>query len=418
MMITKTITQLSLNQEYFLKEPNSVGIMGPFALGIIPKEELSILIRSFLKTVPVLCVEIFKDGDTYVQKEIDHEQVKFELEYKTISKDQDFKTIENLLLNSLNRAYNFDGGELIRVIAVTSEENKDTSIVIGIHHILTDMYTNTVIEENLYTFFQQKPMQVTKLTNYDYQQWQQQFIASEKALKSIDFWKKNINTTNCEEQPFKKNQSRIDGNYVYDTFELQISHEKLNEFHSMLTSLRIPISAFFLTMHQELIQLVFGKVKGLQLIRVSGREQTITDFDIQNVHGMVSNTIPLVIQPLQGNLKSNAIKIFSEYCRARQHQIIPYVLIKKEVRKSHNMIIDDCSFGIYNFKSFEQSFETMTGMSETREDKTFHYNDLCNFEVNAYKNVIKITVSLTKSMSNRLPENFSLFDFMLEKINN
>ncbi|WP_420574966.1 condensation domain-containing protein [Kordia sp.] len=418
MMTTKTITQLSLNQEYFLKEPNSVGIMGPFALGIIPKEELPILIRSFLKTVPVLCVEIFKEGDTYVQKEIDPEQVKFELECKTISKNQGFKTIENIVLNFLSNTYNFDGGELIRVIAVTNEERGDTSIVIGIHHILTDMYTNMILEENLYTFFQQKPMQQIKLTNCDYQEWQQQFLTSEKALKSIDFWKKNINTTNCEGQPFKKNLNSNDRNYIYDTFKLQISHEKLNEFHSILTSLRIPISAFFLAMHQELIQLIFGEVKGLQLIRVSGREQTMADFDIQNVHGMVSNTIPLVLQPLQDNFKSNAIKIFSEYCRARQHQIIPYVLIEKEIRESHNMIIDDCSFGVYNFKSFEQSFETMTGMSETREDKIFHYNDLCNFEVNAYNNVINITVSLTKSMSKRLPESFNLFDFMLEKIDN
>ena len=405
-------TPLSLNQEFFLNEPSACGTLGPYQLGTVSKEELETLLLNFLELNPVLRVNIYKENGVYVQETVEAHNVKYTLKFTAFTNAQTHAELRSDVLEYIHQPYHFDGGELIRLYALVDAGTKEVTLVMGIHHILTDMFTNNRIEENLIRFFKQETIVPTTITNHDFQIWQQKFISSAKAQVSRNFWKKFITAENCQEFHWTPQVKNKKGHIACRVYTLEVADEYYSEVQTIFQQLNIPVSAFFMTIHQQLIREIFETVKGLQLIRVNGREQTIDGFDIKNVHGSVGNTIAIPIQANDENFKKNALKVFTQYCKARMHQIIPYALLKKDIQEAHSVDIDKSSFGIYNFKAYDKKLNTPQKINESETTEYQNSNSQCNLEIINYTNAIRITFSLAETHANTFLENFNLLNFI------
>ncbi|MHA7059726.1 condensation domain-containing protein [Aquimarina sp. M1] len=417
--IKKEEIELSANQKFLMRERSAIGSLGPIKIKHCSKDNLERKIRKFLNKTPVLCIKIRKQNDKIYQQQIAAHDVLLDIKYEEVNVDFDLEELEEKSLAYLSKPYDFFDGELIRVLALIDKNKKEIHLTMGIHHVITDMHSNSFLEQNLLLFLNKKKVIKNSFSNYDFVKWQTNFLLSKQGWKHRDYW---INSfKNIESK--KENLSLIseiltenNSKFVFQKFI--IKDKNLVLLNKILSSLNLPITALFLSLHQRLINKINVKGSKLLHVRVDGREEMLNGLDVNSALGMISNTIPLQIVSDKGKSpKEFMLEVFVKYCEARANQCIPYEIIRQDFYSKAAIDIDQCRIGVFNFK-IENDVKYYCDVSNYYNVKTkeFQSKDAINLEAILYKDAIQVIFSCPEDMYKKHAQSIKLDDFIRSQI--
>lgn len=344
---------ISENQKSLINEASAVSILNPIVIPNYDNSKLEIKIREFLSFYTGLCVKYIRENEKIQQEVVAPSDIKIQIDYRKINKNLN-KDLERDGMSFLKKKCNFFEGELIRMIVYDYNKKNDKRIlVIGIHYSLIDMYTNMTLSRNLYNFFNDKPINTNYISNFEYVCWQKSFLSSTLGHEKRKFWETLL--IPLEFQSITDIESTIKSSEREFVIQKKVlKGRSFKHLKSIVKKTNLPLSAFLLSLHQKLIREVFKTGDWLQLIRVHGREKIIDTLDINNVLGMVANSIPLpvVLSPKLSN--ETLLDIYINYCSARLHQHVPFEIIKKDFEEKKEVDINSHIAGLFNFVSLEQ----------------------------------------------------------------
>ncbi|MFT7901174.1 condensation domain-containing protein [Tenacibaculum ascidiaceicola] len=344
------IFSISENQKSLLKDPKAVSILSPTRIPYFNIEELEIKIREFLAVYPELCVKYINKQGEIKQQFVGAEKVLLDVAYKKINKEIDEQKLISEGTSFLKRDCDFFKRELIRVIIFDDIRKKDELvIVLGIHYSLIDMQTNMMLSNNLFSFFNNQKFDRNYISSFFFAEWQKKYLESEKAKEKKQFWidlVKKANLTKDKNHDFESQQTFI-------SQKLIIKGSDFENMKFLVRKVNLPLTGVLMTLHQRMLNIAFPDSRGVQLIRVDGREQVFDDFDIKKVLGMVANSLPIPIAKQNKMSRSLIFDVYIAYCNARLNQDIPYEVIKNEILFKDKVNIDNHILGLYNYVSLE-----------------------------------------------------------------
>ena len=411
--------ELSANQKFLMRDKSAIGSLGPIKIKYCSKNNLEKKIRRFLNRHPVLCVKIREKNDKIYQQHISPYDVLLDIKYDTVDVNFDVEELEEKSLDYLSKPYDFFEGELIRVLALIDKNKKGIYLVIGVHHVLTDMHSNNFLEQNLLLFFSNKKTIKNSFSNYDFVKWQSNFLSSKQGLDCRNYW---INSLRKIER-LKENQLSVsdiltENNSKFVFQKYVIKDKNLILLNKILSSLNLPISALFLSLHQRLINKINVKEDNLLHVRVDGREQVVNGLNVNETLGMISNTIPLqVVSDIGKSQKEFMLEVFAKYCEARSNQCIPYEIIKQDLFVKESIDIDQYRIGVFNFKT-ESEVKYYCDIPNCYSVKTKKYEskDAINLEAILYKDAIQIIFSCPEHIHIKHAQSIKLDDFIRSQL--
>ncbi|REH54907.1 hypothetical protein C7448_102440 [Tenacibaculum gallaicum] len=390
------IFSISENQKSLLKDSRAVSILSPTRIPYFNKEELEIRIREFLAIYPELCVSYISKQGEIKQQFVGAEKVLLDITYKKIDTEIDEQKLISEGTSFLKRNCNFFKGELIRVIVFDDIQQKnELVIVLGIHYSLIDMKTNMMLSNNLFSFFKNQEFDSSYISSFFFAEWQKKYLESVKAKVKKQFWVDLIKKVNLTEEK----------NYDFESQKIFVSQKliiKGSDFENMkflVRKVNLPLTGVLMTLHQRMLNIAFPDNRGIQLIRVDGREKVFDDFDIKKVLGMVANSLPLPIAKQNKMSRSLIFDVFIAYCNARLNQDIPYEVIKNEVLFKDKVNIDNHILGLYNYVSLEhikREFEKGTFLSNQlfyKKKKKLNQEKPINLYNVLYENSLEIEMT-------------------------
>ncbi|MDP2542684.1 hypothetical protein CSC81_14625 [Tenacibaculum discolor] len=344
------IFSISENQKSLLKDLKAVSILSPTRVPYFNEEELEIKIREFLAVYPELCVKYINKEGEIKQQFVGAEKVLLDIIYKKIDKEIDEQKLISEGTSFLKRDCDFFKGELIRVIIYDDVRKKDELvIVLGIHYSLIDMQTNLMLSKNLFTFFNNEKYDQNYISSLFFAEWQKKYLETEKAKEKKQFWidlVKKANLTKDKNHDFESEQTFV-------SQKLIIKGSDFENMRFLVREVNLPLTGILMTLHQRMLNIAFPNNRGIQLIRVDGREQVFDGFDIKKVLGMVANSLPIPIVKENKMSQSLIFDVYIAYCNARLNQDIPYEVIKNEILLKDKVNIDNHILGLYNYISLE-----------------------------------------------------------------
>lgn len=390
------IFSISENQKSLLKDSRAVSILSPTRIPYFNKEELEIRIREFLAIYPELCVSYINKQGEIKQQFTGAEKVLLDITYKKIDTEIDEQKLISEGTSFLKRNCDFFKGELIRVIVFDDIQQKnELVIVLGIHYSLIDMQTNMMLSNNLFSFFNNQEFDSSYISSFFFAEWQKKYLESVKAKGKKKFWIDLLKKANLTEEK----------NYDFESQKIFVSQKliiKGSDFENMkflVRKVNLPLTGVLMTLHQRMLNIAFPDNRGIQLIRVDGREKVFDDFDIKKVLGMVANSLPLPIAKQNKMSRSLIFDVYIAYCNARLNQDIPYEVIKNEILFKDKVNIDNHILGLYNYVSLEhikREFEKGTFLSNQlfyKKKKKLNQEKPINLYNVLYENSLEIEMT-------------------------
>ncbi|MEN2401844.1 amino acid adenylation domain-containing protein [Flavobacterium sp. MC2016-06] len=360
--------QISENQKYVMKLKNSEGFIGPFKIQKSGTEYIESQLREFLNNFPDLNIEFVKEGDFIYQKRVSYQDLKIAVS----SQDLDFSNTVNISQAIANeiplKPYDFFEGELIRLFVFNDiNESNESYIHIAISHIIADMYTCNVLQQELKNFMGKNKILKNQYpaSGFDFALWQQKYLISETGLKDRFFWINDLKKSNLELLSNQKSYKLKKHDYtseskkvLHTTQKIVVTGQKFEQIKQLAQNLNIPLSGLFMGFHQYLIQECFKEQFHFQLITVSGRESIVDEFDTSEVLGAFNNVIPLrLISNANDSFYDLFQNVYLNYLNARMHQIIPYETIREDFFVETKIDMDLCRMAGVNFHEIQGTFE-------------------------------------------------------------
>ena len=192
------IYDLSFSQErlWFLDqyEENSNTYHMPGLLkftGDLDKALLRKTLKTIIKRHEVLRTNFVTEGDRTVQrvKSSDAVQIK---EVDLAGQD-----LDALIAEELQRAFDLEHDDLLRIILYTKDAN-ESYLFVNMHHIITDGWSISILIEELVTFYSsykrgmEDPMPALPIQYGDYAVWQKEYLSGEVLQEKVAYWRKEL----------------------------------------------------------------------------------------------------------------------------------------------------------------------------------------------------------------------------------
>lgn len=358
--------EVSKNQEFMMRDKASQVTLGPFLIPTSSKDELDTQFRSFLKNFPELHLQFLKEGTAIYQQQVALDKLKLAIDYKEFDLSDSALVIHEIE-NISKIKYNFFTGELIRLFMFKNSKNSDKSwLTVTMSHALVDLHTAIVLNESLKNFITRKELALNKErpSSFHFNKWQQEYLVSNEGKKARDFWVnyiKDSDSRNLELHKvtqltraclFEENeQDSIENPCVEQS--IVFKKTKIKKLEKLSKQLRVPISGLFMAYHQVLLRECSADRMSMQMTLVNGREQVSSQIDSSRVLGVINNVLPIKLVPITSNL-CKAVQL--EYLNARQHQSIPYEMIREDIYAETSIDIDTYRKGYINVKQIDEQF--------------------------------------------------------------
>ncbi|MFC4634977.1 condensation domain-containing protein [Dokdonia ponticola] len=344
--------QISENQRYMMRYKDSQAILGPFTIPSSTKEELDNHFRGFLGHFPELHLQFTNEGDKIYQEYLTLDKLPLHIDYEKLDLSNEI-LVKEYINKVSEREYEFFEGELIRLFVIKDSKNiQEDLLVVAISHALADLHTDLVFNQALEQFINEGAVsrRGKNISNFHYSSWQHEYLASIQGVKSRDFWLDYLGDIPVLDiQKSKKPQIN---NGVKQTLLIATSEAK--DIERLSKKLRVPIACLFMAYHQVLLQECSSNKASMQFVLVNGRESFTDVIDTASVLGVVNNVIPIkLVQNTSADLCST---VQLEYLNARQHQSIPYEIIRKDVLIRTTIDIDSYEKGFINIKQMDGVF--------------------------------------------------------------
>ncbi|HWK07174.1 MAG TPA: condensation domain-containing protein [Puia sp.] len=346
--------EISENQRYMMTMATSQGTLGPFILEAYDKGLFELEFRRFLSRFLEISIKFIKEDDKVYQQCVSYNDIQMDITYKYMDL-QDQSVISKELNSIYEKEYDLFNGELFRLFVWTDLNHTHKSLLyVAISHSLTDLYTNNILSDALAVFIDSHKLPGTgkKLSNLHFAEWQRDYLTTEAGRKSRDFWEKYLTDIAPVCQKILPEQKT---KYIDQT--ILITGSVFELIKELSRNLNISVSAAFIGFHQLLMKQYFDEVVDFQLIIVNGRDNVIDDIDTSSVLGVMNNFLPVRInRKIHDTPGAYYNEVNSDYVCIRQHQAIPYEIIRKDFLEVTGKNIDLADIGCINFQQLEGEF--------------------------------------------------------------
>ena len=390
---------VSASQKNFIPQTQAHGIIGPvkisnFLIGTYEKE-----FRDFLKSHPSLRISFERENDNIFQRIIAADEVELGIKIEHNFQESSYEEMERIASDYFHEPYDLFQGELIRLFIVPGD-NEGALLFMSIHHTITDMISNLELAKKIQDYYDKKYVPDSYMSNFDFVKIQNDFLESDEAKNSKRFWNDKLTKS------LLKNKTVNRKKYTECIKErVLISGELLEDLITKVKQLRVPLNAKLMALHQELLLPLRSEGKSIQSIIVDGREQIDENVNMNTLIGVVSNFLPVpVLFSKELNEHENIISIYQDFMEARQHQNIPYTVIRSDFMESSGIDIENNLAGIFNFQ-LQENVEVADTMS-TRIITNYNTNDYTagvDLICIKYKNALEIILTTHTSLREKYP---------------
>ncbi|MGH1386771.1 amino acid adenylation domain-containing protein [Kordia sp.] len=388
-----TLIEISENQKHMMHYKDSQAIVGPF---VLPQDVDEILVQEveyFLNYFPELHIEfIEKDGKIYQRKSTD----------KTVKIDTVFKqaNITNDVLETWQEEISLQEFDIINEAPIRLHILKDSTsgrtwFCLAISHVLADLHTALVMHEvlNTYIFKRTIGKKEEAYSSLHYAKWQQQFLETDTAKVSRDFW-----TTFLTGNTTKITNKETENEAAYASETYTILDADFNEIKAYANRIKVPISVVFMAYHEYVMEQLYEENIPMQLMLVNGRERETNGFDSSKVLGVINNVLPM---PLRKNKNSSfserCLDMQLKYIKARQHQGIPYETIRTDFIEKSSVDIDLLPKSVVNFQQLPGTFTELNNQLVQR--KIIRMNRNLNFDITCRTKQNGVQIELLSTLS-------------------
>ncbi|MEM7086884.1 MAG: amino acid adenylation domain-containing protein [Bacteroidota bacterium] len=400
---------VSPNQYRFLRQEQSSVVFSSLIPALAP-EAFEMKFRLFLKDFPFLCVAFEKASGSVLQRRVASEEVKLELFVAS-----SYETAQSTIAQYSEEAFNLYEGALIRALLITSTEEKQGTLLVSIHHSLLDDYTSRVVNSALEEFFSVGELTKSHQGPSQFIRWQHEFLTSPAGVDKRTFWAHILKP----EETFKQNeQPTVDlSNSLHQ--EILIQGKELQQIKALVAHLNLPVNAFFMAAHQQWL-LELEAVSGyLQGVTVNGREQTQGGENMGQILGVIDNLLPIPYTRSSKVFDTERVReIYMNYLEIREHQEIPYEILRADFDRDHQMDLEQSISGSFNFREFP---DVNSGVLEDnleikiwKDARVYDYPTI-DLVCMAYEDLLKIRISMPHALYNKNKKQWSL-DYLLDKI--
>lgn len=352
--------QISENQRRMMKIGEGQGTIGPFNITNYDARTFETMFREFLAIFPALCIEFIKHEDVIYQRFVAAAEVKLPLIHAELD-FEDEALIKDTIQHIFEKPYDLFHGELLRLFVFSNTRNPEQAVFLfAMHHAVTDLHTNQVLHEALTQFLIRKSPVENKwpYTNMDFALWQQKYLLSEEAISSRNFWRQQLKTLVSAAENVAQRITPESTGIRHICQNIILTDERAEAFKAFSTALNLPLSVVFMGFHQLLLEKFYGNEFCYQSVIVNGRENLISGFDTSAVLGAINNYLPIGITP-NYDLPADEIffqKVYLQYLKAREHQLIPYEVMRRDLFETADIDLDYCNLGVFNFKREKTGF--------------------------------------------------------------
>ncbi|WP_428231980.1 amino acid adenylation domain-containing protein [Flavobacterium sp.] len=339
---------ISENQKRILQFPQSHGRFGPIVISDFSKDTFEGKFREFLGLFPFLNVKFKKDTDTVIfQKYLSNQEVNLEIRIVENYNETKREKIAEELNDFFTSPYDlFENNNMIRLFLIADTTDK-AYLFVGIHHSVTDMYTNLIVQQNLLNFYNNKPIENNYKSNYEFIAWQKQFLKSEIATEQREYWKEYLKGFSITKQ------NPVEYNFIECvTQKIAIKGEDFKKLKQKADKLNLPMTGIFIAAHQKLLKEVKKNNKYLQLTIVNGREEISKEIEINKILGVLNNFLPLGVLDTSAyqSHKDFVLAAYTDYIQSRLYQTIPYEIIRKDYKEMTAIDIEGAIGGTFNYQ--------------------------------------------------------------------
>ena len=231
-----------------------------------------------------------------------------------------------------------------------------------------------------------------------YAKWQQQFLETNTAKVSRDFW-----TTFLTGNIVKTIRKETENKATYASETYTILGDDFNEIKAFANRIKVSISVVFMAYHAYVMEQLYKENIPMQLMLVNGRERETNGFDTSKVLGVINNVLPMPLRKIENNSFSDrCIALQLKYIKARQHQGIPYETIRTDFIEKSSINIDLLPKSVVNFQQLPGTFTELNNQLVQR--KIIRMNRNLNFDITCRtkQNGVQIELLSTLNMLEKL----------------
>ncbi|CAA9196283.1 non-ribosomal peptide synthetase [Flavobacterium collinsii] len=412
LQVQKEWLDISENQKRILQFPQSHGRFGPIVISDFVKDKFEGTFREFLGLFPFLNVKFKKDSDALIsQKYVTAQEVNLEVriieDYHETKREKTEAELDAFFIKPYDL---FDSSSLIRLFVIADTADK-AYLFVSIHHAVTDMYTNSIVHQNLQSFYADKTIENKYKSNYEFVAWQKQFLKSETAREQRQYWKDYLDGFSITKQ------NEVQNDFIECvTQKMTIKGEDFQKLKQKADKAGLPITAVFIAAHQKLLSKAKKSDKHLQLTIVNGREEVSQEIEVDQILGVLNNFLPLgVLNPsvYQSN-KDFILAVYTDYIQSRLYQTIPYEIIRQDYKEMAAIDIEAAIGGTFNYQvlASKRVEDTTSGAAVTTSYSKNNFNTGLDLKCLLYENGLLLDLTYPVSYRETSEQLFDL-DFFL-----
>lgn len=396
---------LSPNQmRYFYSEYNRV--VRNFTVKNYERKQFELNFRNFINHFSFLNVVFELNGEQIVQAYYPTEKIEFDF-LEILRKDYSVKLLDQLIFEYFKKPYELIGGKLIKILVV-KDSDSNAKVYVGIHHALADNYTANILQNELRKYFDGESTYhfPEYISNFNFINWQQQFLESVEGKKQRSYWFEVLSKANLSEQLAKNSNEYID-------FVLQdatISGADFDMLQAISNKNNIPISGIVLLFYHLILNEINLKDKKLLGVMIDGRLDNHPDLNQEKLLGVIDNILPIPIEQFDENqIDDFIINVYHNFLQHKENQQIPFEVIRKDIKNAINKDIQANIAGYLNLLSYDSSIsqEDISNQISIYNDSFDWFNGI-NLTCFLHNNAIELTLTIPKEMYKKSKEAYSL----------
>lgn len=386
--------EVSKNQMAFIRSKQNHGILNPIQINDFSRETFENQFRQFLKQADFLSVGFEKEDNAVFQTILDTDQVKLNIRYEDLEElGADETGVENIVRDFFHEPYDIFHKESIRLFVIRSK-NQPAYLLTAIHHGITDMYTNALIEQKLQDYFNGKEVSFNTCSNFDFSIYQRDFLQSKTALKSRAYWQEKLKNSSYS--------NAIETEYSDCIIQkAALSGKVLESLKRKAKEMNLPLNAMFLTGYYKLLQQM-NLDQAVMNIIANCRNEAYNNPEIEQTLGMISNFLPMPILPFSAN--EDFKNVYFDYLEMLGHQAIPNEQIREDLYNERKIDLEKATIGIFNYQVLDH-FKNVEN-NEPVITATFNKNDYTkgvDLTCVVYNDTIELTLVSKLEYYNRFP---------------
>ena len=264
-----------------------------------------------------------------------HKTLKIRIDYEDIS-DNNFSSsselVSEIAVNHSSKHFDLTELPLFGIKIIKSCKNEHV-LIINIHHIISDGWTNSLISKDIADIFQTGVLDRENSIQYiDFVEWEQKWMKTDEYQRQLDFWNNTLSELSSNLR-FPKDYFYSEHSYDGKTIVRDIPNDKYDLSLEFCKKNNITAFHFFFICYAVLIEKYIQSKDLIIGIPVAKRNQ----HKFKNTYGLFINSLPLRLKIDTNKSFIDTIKSCAKSIGdALSCQEVPFTQIIKSVNPDRN----------------------------------------------------------------------------------